>query len=110
MKLLFDQNLSPRLVRLLTDLFPGSIHVRDVGMERANDQVVWNYAAKQGVTIVTKDADLHQMSFLHGHPPKVVWVQRGNCSTQEIEEILRVRYDDIVAFEGDAEGSFLALN
>ncbi len=92
------------------DLFHGSIHVRDVGMERANDQVVWNYAAKQGLTIVTKDADLHQMSFLHGHPPKVVWVQRGNCSTHEIEKILRVRYDNLVAFEGDAEGSFLALN
>ena len=30
MKLLFDENLSPKLVRLLDELFPDSIHVRDV--------------------------------------------------------------------------------
>ena len=33
MKLLYDENLSPRLVRLLEDLFPNSIHVRDVGLK-----------------------------------------------------------------------------
>ncbi len=110
MKLLFDENLSPHLVRLLKDLYPGSVHVRDVGLERADDQVVWNYAIKNGLTIVTKDADLHQMSFLYGHPPKVAWVQRGNCSTTEIEAILRNRYNELVTFERDTEGSFLALS
>ncbi|MBI2997719.1 MAG: DUF5615 family PIN-like protein [Deltaproteobacteria bacterium] len=110
MKLLFDQNLSPHLVGSLNDLYPGSIHVRDVGLERADDQVVWNYAIDHGLTIVTKDADLHQMSFLYGHPPKVIWIQRGNCSTGEIERILRSRYNDVIAFEGDPASSFLALN
>lgn len=110
MKLLFDQNLSPHLVGLLKDLYPGSIHVRDVGLERADDQVVWDYAIRHQLTIVTKDADLHQMSFLYGHPPKVVWIQRGNCSTSEIEMLLRTRCNDLVAFEGDPASSFLALN
>jgi len=32
MKLLFDENLSPDLVRRLTDLFPDSVHVRDVDL------------------------------------------------------------------------------
>lgn len=109
MKLLFDENLSPYLVLLLKDLYPGSIHVRDVGLERADDQVVWDYAIKDGLTIVTKDADLHQMSFFHGHPPKVVWIQRGNCSTREVETILRIRHNDIITFEGGTESSFLAL-
>lgn len=110
MKLLFDQNLSPRLVHLVTDLCPDSLHVRDVGLERADDRALWDYASSHGLTIVTKDADLHQMSFLYGHPPKVVWIQRGNCSTHEIEGILRARYNDLVAFENDIESSFLALN
>lgn len=110
MKLLFDQNLSPNLVHLLKDLYPGSIHVRDVGLEKADDQVVWNCAINNGLAIVTKDADLHQMSFLYGHPPKVVWVQRGNCSTTEIEAILRNRYNELLTFEGDTESSFLALS
>lgn len=110
MKLLFDQNLSPLLAGSLTDLYPGSIHVREVGLERADDQVVWNYASRHGLTIVTKDADLHQMSFLYGHPPKVVWIQTGNCSTGEIEKILRTRYNDLIVFERDSATSFLALN
>ena len=110
MKLLFDQNLSHHLVGLLTDLYPGSIHVRHVGLERADDRVVWDYAIDHELAIVTKDADLHQMSFLYGHPPKVVWIQRGNCSTSEVEKILRTRYHDLTAFEGDPASSFIALN
>ncbi len=77
MKRLFDQNLSPHLALLLTDLYPDSIHVRDIGLERADDQDIWNYAIDHGLTIVTKDADLHQLSFVYGHPPKVVWVREG---------------------------------
>ena len=109
MRLLFDQNLSPQLRNLLADLYPGSIHVRDVGLQSADDVAVWDYAAQQGLTIVSKDSDFRQRSFLFAHPPKVVWLRRGNCSTTEIETILRVHYDDIVAFESDEVGSFFAL-
>ena len=109
MRFLFDQNLSPRPRLLLADQYPGSIHVRDVGLQSADDEAIWNYAAHNGLTIVTKDSDFHQRSFLLAHPPKIVWVQRGNCSTTEVETILRVHYDDIVAFESDEVGSFFAL-
>jgi predicted nuclease of predicted toxin-antitoxin system len=68
LRLLFDQNLSPRLVRALADLFPGSAHVRDVGLARAGDDEVWSHAAAHGFAIVSKDADFHQRSFVLGHP------------------------------------------
>ena len=110
MRLLFDQNLSLQLRILLADLYPGSVHVRDVGLQTADDVVVWDYAEQQELTIVSKDSDFRQRSFLFAHPPKVVWLRRGNCSTTEIETILRVHYDDIVAFERDDVGSFLALS
>lgn len=45
MKLLFDQNLSPRLPSLLADLYPHSAHIRDLGMRDATDTVIWEYAA-----------------------------------------------------------------
>ena len=109
MKFLFDQNLSPRLVQTLADLYPASIHVRDVGLERSNDQIVWDYALTQGFTIVTKDADFHQMSFVYGYPPKVVWIQRGNCSTDDIADILTLRFPEISAFVTDTESAFLSL-
>lgn len=85
MNLLFDQNLSHRLVRSLAEIFPHSSHVRDIGLGRTDDEAVWQYAAAEGFAIVSKDSDFHQLSFLRGHPPKVVWIRRGNCSTDEIE-------------------------
>ena len=79
MKLLLDQNLSHLLLASLTELYPGSTHVRDVDLASASDEAVWTYAARQGFTIVSKDADFHQRSFVLGAPPKVVWIRRGNC-------------------------------
>ena len=109
MRLLFDQNLSPRLAVLLADLHPGSTHVRNEGLQSADDDVVWNYAMRERRVIVSKDADFHQRSFLLGHPPKVIWIQRGNCPTDEIAGLLRQRHDDLVAFDQDETASFLAL-
>jgi|TARA_B100000315_G_scaffold256507_1_gene302581 predicted nuclease of predicted toxin-antitoxin system len=109
MRFLFDQNLSPRLQDLLADLYPGSIHVRAVGLKSADDEAVWSYAAQHGLTIVSKDSDFRQRSFLFAHPPKVVWVRRGNCSTTEVEAMLRGHHDNLATFEQDEEGSFLAL-
>lgn len=109
MKLLFDQNLSPRLVKTLEDLYPGSVHVRDVELNNALDETVWDYAAQHGLTIISKDSDFHQRSFLFGHPPKVVWIRRGNCSTNQIESILRAHHADLTGFEQNEEGAFLTL-
>ena len=74
--MLFDENLSFRLVAQLADLFPDSTHVRDVGLASASDDDVWSYATAHGFTIVSKDADFHQRSFLEASPPKVIWLSR----------------------------------
>lgn len=91
MKLLFDQNLSPRLIPTLRHDYPDSRHVREVGLKDAPDAAVWQYAAQHDFTIVTKDADFHQRSFLFGHPPKVIWIRAGNCSTDMIEAMALVK-------------------
>ena len=109
MKLLFDQNLSRKLIGRLSDCFPGSAHVREFDLEQAGDAEVWRFAAERGFMIVTKDADFRQRSYLFGHPPKVIWIQRGNCSTRDIEGLLRRRAADIAEFLADREKSFLAL-
>jgi len=108
-KLLLDQNLSPRLVARLTDLFPGSLHVRDAGLQTADDEAVWQFAIENNLCIVSKDADFHQLSFLHGTPPKIIWIQRGNCSTLAIERLLRSQADAIIDFGANIEAAFLAL-
>jgi predicted nuclease of predicted toxin-antitoxin system len=108
-RLLFDQNLSPRLLAILADLYGGSTHVRSEGLESADDGTVWDYAARHGFVIVSKDADFHQRSFLLGAPPKVIWIQRGNCATEEVAVLLREHHADVLAFVEDETAAFLAL-
>jgi predicted nuclease of predicted toxin-antitoxin system len=106
----FDQNLSHRLVQSLADIFPNSRHLRAIGLGSSDDGSVWRYAAAEGLMIVSKDADFHQLSFLRGHPPKVIWLRRGNCSTDEIEALLRRHEHDVHLFEQSADASFLVLS
>jgi len=109
LKLLFDQNLSHRLVGLLADLCSDSMHVREAGLHEAQDLVVWRYARERGLTIVSKDSDFHQLSFAHGSPPKVVWLRVGNGSTAAVAILLRERWETMLRFDADPEGAFLAL-
>lgn len=109
MRLLFDQNLSPRLVDRLGDVYPNSVHVAEVGLDRALDREVWEYAREHALAVVTKDADFEELSVLHGFPPNVVWIRRGNCTTQEIETILRRRENAVKQLREDEETGVVEL-
>ena len=109
MKLLFDQNLSPKLVKSLEDIFPNSNHVFPLGLDESVDTEVWKYARDNGFTLVTKDADFGDLSILHGFPPKVVWIRRGNCKTSDIEAILRNNFDAISELEHDEHIGLITL-
>ena len=67
MRFLYDQNLSYRLVADLQDLYPNSLHVRDIGMKESDDSDIWDYAAQNGYIIVSKDSDFRQQSFMCGN-------------------------------------------
>ncbi|MBI1743530.1 DUF5615 family PIN-like protein [Candidatus Acetothermia bacterium] len=110
MKLLFDQNISPHLVSRLSDLFPGSAHVREFGLQTADDEAVWKFAIQNSFIIISKDSDFHQRSLLYGPPPKVVWIQRGNCSTAIVEAVLRQYHSDMQKFHDDLTAAFLVLS
>lgn len=109
MKLLFDQNLSHKLVTMLADIYPGSKHVNALDLHRETDAIIWVFAKESNFTIVSKDNDFHQRSFLYGWPPKVVWLRLGNCPTLEIEACLRSHLPDLAAFEIDQQAAFLSL-
>lgn len=95
-KLLFDENLSPKLVRRLTDLFPDSAHVHECGLGATDDGGIWQFAFDRGFAIVSKDLDFYDRSILRGSPPKLIWLRTGNCSTAEVERLLRThaRFSD----------------
>ena len=102
MKLLFDQNLSHRLVALLGDLFPGSEHVRNVGLQNEDDRQIWDYAKRNRFTIVTLDSDYSDWNRLLGAPPKVIWVRFGNSTVDQAHAKLRDSYSKIKLLEDDA--------
>ncbi len=89
MKLLFDENLSRRLVPRLADLFPESSHVVLEGLLQNPDIVVWEYAKARGFTIVTADADFYELSTAFGPPPKVIWLRKCDYPTDVAEDLIR---------------------
>ncbi len=107
--MLFDHNLPPSLVARLTDLFPESEHVFPTGLDRASDLEIREYARLGSLVIVTKDADFSDMCVLNGFPPKIVWIRRGKCSTQDLEELLRQHHREIVDLEADPMNGVLTL-
>ncbi len=110
MKLLLDENLSPRLVAAVGDLYPGSAHVEDCGLVNTHDGAVWEYARKNGFAIVTKDSDFSELSVLRGSPPKVIWLRIGNCTTVRAGFLLRDAFPRIQAFLNAVEENCLVIS
>jgi predicted nuclease of predicted toxin-antitoxin system len=109
-KLLFDENLSHRLVGSLTDEFPASAHVRDIGLRGAADAQIWNHAHANGFVIISKDTDFRERSYVEGFPPKVIWLDVGTAGTVAIAELLRRERQRMERFETDRETSLLILS
>jgi predicted nuclease of predicted toxin-antitoxin system len=110
MRLLYDHNLSPRLVLRLQDVFPDSQHVRSCGLSEVLDQVIWDYARSKNYIIVTKDADFYDLSLLRGAPPKVIWLQVGNVTTARVEVTLRRHTISMYSFANDPIATILTLS
>lgn len=109
MKLLFDENLSPKMVAALADIFPDSAHVDRLGLGGENDDVVWHYAKENSFIIVSKDSDFYEKSALYGHPPKVIWIRRGNCTNRQILLLLRNKVNAITEFAENDNISFIGI-
>lgn len=97
-KLLFDQNLSRKLVDRLADIFPNSSHVHFYNLTAADDSDIWEFAKANGFCIVTQDADFAERSHLYGSPPKVIWLRCGNAPTNRVEAIFRSALETIQEF------------
>lgn len=105
MKLLFDQNLSRRLLPHLESAFPQSSQVALLGLAEADDAAIWAFSEREGFTIVTKDADFVELSLLRGFPPKVIWLNLGNVSNTAVLDRVLSEAGAIAAFlESTTEG------
>ncbi len=88
MKLLLDQNISHRVVRLIKEHFPQASSIKDEGLTNADDFVVWKFAKENGFCIVTFDEDFYNIQLIKGFPPKIVWFKTGNMPNQKVADFL----------------------
>lgn len=110
MRLLFDQNISYRIIDLLSKEFPECSHVVKLGLTNKTDFEIWNFAKENGFIIVTFDSDFNDFSTLFGNPPKVIWLRLGNSSTKNVSEVLTKKSDVIKSFiNSDSENECSVL-
>ncbi|MDQ6479106.1 DUF5615 family PIN-like protein [Dyadobacter sp. LHD-138] len=106
MKFLFDENISYRIVKKLSEIIPNCLHVSQTGLHKpASDRQIWRYAQKYDFTIVTFDEDFQDLVNLNGFPPKVILLRTGNSYTQFISEIILNKQKEILQFyQSDVHG------
>jgi predicted nuclease of predicted toxin-antitoxin system len=109
MKLLFDQNISFRILRLLSEDFVDCRQVRSVGLNDCKDEEIWRFAKQNGFTVVTFDADFFDISILRGFPPKIIWLRTGNLTTSDIAERIILNSLNIVSFIDNPDQSCLEI-
>src|SRR5690606_36001630 len=111
MKLLFDQNISHRILSLLPENYAESTSVKKEGLINVNDKKIWEFAKKQNFTIVTQDSDFNDLNALFGFPPKIIWIRTGNLSTKSLSDLL-INYEAEIRdfITNDKFGCFEILN
>ena len=105
MKLLFDQNISHRVVLRLKEHDMEVFHVRDFNMQFAQDRQIWTFAKENEYTLVTFDSDFNDLATLFGHPPKIVWLRFGNTMTSELVNRIQNKIEEIRSFIEDDQYS-----
>jgi len=108
MKLLFDQNISFRIIKKISHLYKDADQVRRLNLENLTDSEIWKYAKKHEYAIVSFDSDFYDISNLKGHPPKIIWLRTGNTSTKNLIKILIEKYETIDDFLHNPENKNLA--
>lgn len=110
MKLLFDQNISYRILKKIVGFFPDAKQIRELGLENSSDKTIWQFAKQNNFAIVTFDADFLDLSNLYGAPPKIIWLRTGNRKTENIAKILIAKSELISQFlELDNELAYLEI-
>ncbi|MGH9621586.1 MAG: DUF5615 family PIN-like protein [Bryobacteraceae bacterium] len=111
MKLLFDANLSPKLVGRLERLFPASAHVFATGLARRTpDERIWEYAKAHGFTIVSADSDFLGLARSLGAPPHIVRLENCNYKTARVEELLRRHAIRVTELEHSSRATLVIRN
>ncbi|UII74693.1 DUF5615 family PIN-like protein [Flagellimonas sp. HMM57] len=110
MRLLFDQNISFRLLKKILPIFSESFSVKDLNLINSSDIEIWKYAKANKFTIITFDADFFDLNTLYGGPPKIIWLKTGNMTTNSIAQLFIDQETLIKDFIANETSDFLLLS
>ncbi|RUM74737.1 MAG: hypothetical protein DSZ11_03515 [Sulfurovum sp.] len=108
-KLLFDNNISHRVIPRIADIFSNANHVMLENLDESSDVKVWFFARSNDYTIVIKDSDFNDLVIYKGIPPKVIWIKLGNCKVRDIENVLRDNVEAIKDFLNEPNSAILEI-
>ena len=112
MSFILDQNISYRVIGLISKYFTNVKHVRQLGLVDASDEEIWLYAKLNECTIITFDSDFIDFAILRNAPPQIIWLRFGNASNNKIADKLIANSSVINDFLVDKSHgiSFLEIN
>ncbi len=109
MKFLLDENLSPRLIHRLGQLFPGLAHVGQVGLKRSDDLIIFQWAKANKFGVITTDTDFVALAQRLGWPPKIIHLEQCDHPLRVIEDLLRRNAVRITEFAKNDRVGLLVL-
>jgi predicted nuclease of predicted toxin-antitoxin system len=91
-----DIQLPVRLAIFLRERGHDCVHLTDVGMESAADELIWKWCQTHGRVLISKDEDFVFLASRMGDGGKLLWVRLGNCRTRELLGVFSNHLDDVV--------------
>ena len=89
-RLLLDQGIPLSAAAHLQSLDFDAIHVQTLGMSRATDRNILEYAREQQRTVITLDADFHTLLAVGNEAtPSVIRIRREGLRGLEIAQLLQ---------------------
>lgn len=100
-KLLFDQNISHRLISRIITSYPQVKQTKELDLIYFSDKKIWNFAKSNGNAIITFDSDFFDLNTYYGFPPKIIWLRTRNMTSNYLAKFLLDKYNQIVDFIED---------
>ena len=97
MRFLCDVHISYKVVKHLVLLGYETIHVNEI-LDKWNtmDREICNFADANDLIVITKDSDFRDSFFVKKTPKKLIKINLGNISNQELIRIISENIDSIL--------------
>jgi predicted nuclease of predicted toxin-antitoxin system len=109
-KLLLDENLSWRMIKQLTPIFAEVVHASELKIKQPADDIsIWDYAKKNGFTILSKDDDFEKIVLLRKAPPKLIHLKTYNLDTKKLVDLILENKYKIIEFVNSDENEIFEI-